>query len=191
MFKMGFFDKLQAALGYQQKEARILLVGLDNSGKTTMIQHLKPQETSVMEVVPTVGFQVEEFKRKGVKFTIFDMSGQDKYRSIWENYYQDVQAIIFVIDCADKIRMCVAKDELDTLLSHDDLVRAEIPILCLANKRDKQGALSAMDCVGLMELERITDKPWHCVATNALDGKGVEPALNWLVDQLDTLNRRK
>jgi hypothetical protein len=52
--------------------------------------------------------------------------------------------------------MCVAKDELDTLLSHDDLVRAEIPILCLANKRDKQGALSAMDCVGLMELERIT-----------------------------------
>jgi GTPase SAR1 family protein len=58
----------------------------------------------VKEVVPTVGFQVEEFKRKGVKFTIFDMSGQDKYRSIWENYYQDVQAIIFVIDCSDKIR---------------------------------------------------------------------------------------
>jgi ADP-ribosylation factor-like protein 6 len=106
---MGFFDKLQAALGYQQKEARILLVGLDNSGKTTMIQHLKPQETSVMEVVPTVGFQVEEFKRKGVKFTIFDMSGQDKYRSIWENYYQDVQAIIFVIDCADKIRWAVVR----------------------------------------------------------------------------------
>ena len=77
--------------------------------------------------MPTVGFQVEEFTKNNLNFTVFDMSGQDRYRSLWENYYRDVQveifladllacehltslqAIIFVVDCTDKIRLCVAK----------------------------------------------------------------------------------
>ena len=66
------------------------------------------------EVVPTVGFSVEEFSKNGLAFTVFDMSGQGRYRNLWEHYYADIGGIIFCIDSTDKIRMCVAKDELET-----------------------------------------------------------------------------
>lgn len=62
------------------------------------------------------------------------MSGQGRYRNLWEHYYADVQAIIFVIDSTDKFRMVVAKEELQTLLNHDDIKRSSAPILFYANK---------------------------------------------------------
>lgn len=85
-------------------------------------------------MTPTVGFQVEEFKRNNLNFTVYDMSGQGRYRSLWEHYYADVQAIIFVLDSTDKIRMCVAKEELDQLLGHEAIKTTRAPILFFANK---------------------------------------------------------
>lgn len=80
-------------------------------------------------MVPTVGFSVEEFSKNGLAFTVFDMSGQGRYRNLWEHYYHEVGGVIFCIDSTDKIRMCVAKDELLTMLNHPQLaanVRAAI-----------------------------------------------------------------
>ena len=74
--------------------------------------------TQVAETQVTVGFQMERFKHGNTKFTMFDMSGQGRYRNLWEHYYEDVGGIIFVIDSADTVRMCVVEDELKTLLSH-------------------------------------------------------------------------
>lgn len=62
------------------------------------------------------------------------MSGQGRYRSLWEHYYADVQAIIFVLDSTDRIRMCVAKEELDLLLNHDLIKKSKAPIIFFANK---------------------------------------------------------
>merc|ERR1719271_899001 len=112
---------------------RILVVGLDNSGKSTIIAWLKPKKGVQPEVVPTVGFQVEEFTKDGLAFTIFDMSGQGRYRNLWEHYYAEVGGIIFCVDSTDKIRMCVAKDELEQMISHADLPR-DVPIVFFANK---------------------------------------------------------
>ena len=70
---------------------------MDNSGKTTLVQRLNPKKNP-SDVVPTVGFQVEEFVKNNINFTIFDMSGQGRYRSLWEQYYKDVEAIIYVLD---------------------------------------------------------------------------------------------
>lgn len=70
------------------------------------------------ETQATVGFQVENFRHGQTQFTMFDMSGQGRYRNLWEHYYQDAQAIIFVIDSADSVRMCVVEDELKALLAH-------------------------------------------------------------------------
>lgn len=61
------------------------------------------------------------FADKNVSFTAFDMSGHDRYRSLWEHYYKDCQAIIFIIDSSDKLRLVVAKEELDMLLQHPDV----------------------------------------------------------------------
>ncbi len=73
---MGFFKKLSALFGPTKVKVRILCVGLDNSGKSTVINFLKPKEAVVNEVVPTVGFSVEEFTKNNLAFTVFDMSGQ-------------------------------------------------------------------------------------------------------------------
>jgi ADP-ribosylation factor-like protein 6 len=118
---------------------------LDNSGKSTIINFFKPKkvrprselrechglalrpvrltsplcaQSATGDVVPTVGFSVDEFTRNGLTFTVFDMSGQGRYRNLWEHYYKEVGGIIFCIDSTDKLRMCVAKDELESLLAH-------------------------------------------------------------------------
>jgi ADP-ribosylation factor-like protein 6 len=160
---MGFFQMIEAAFGLSRKSARILVIGLDNSGKSTIIDHLKPKkvngkiettelntirkmkndshliyeildQTSSTEITPTVGFQVEEFTKNSINFTVYDMSGQGRYRSLWEHYYTDVEAIIFVLDSTDRLRMCVAKEELIQLLSHEEIKKTRAPVLFFANK---------------------------------------------------------
>ncbi|XP_052456431.1 ADP-ribosylation factor-like protein 6 isoform X2 [Carassius gibelio] len=115
---MGLFDKLSGWLGLKKKEVNVLCLGLDNSGKTTIINQLKPSNAHAQDIVPTIGFNIEKFKTSSLSFTVFDMSGQGRYRNLWEHYYKEGQAIIFVIDSGDKLRMVVAKEELDTLLNH-------------------------------------------------------------------------
>ena len=155
----GIFSKLKRMLGFPRNEVQILVIGLDNSGKTTIINHIKPKQLQSSEVTPTVGFSVEEFAKDNIHFTIFDMSGQSRYRELWAHYYTDVQAIIYVLDSTDRIRMAVAKvgghlstqttlplscpslpsppppqDELEMLLNHKDIQARNIPVLFFANK---------------------------------------------------------
>jgi ADP-ribosylation factor-like protein 6 len=70
------------------------------------------------ELAPTVGFSVETFTRNKLNLTVFDMSGQGRYRDMWEHYYPEAHGIIWVLDASDKVRACVARDELDAMLSH-------------------------------------------------------------------------
>jgi len=179
---MGFFKKLFGAMGPKSKKVRVLCVGLDNSGKTTIISHLKPKKAVVQDIVPTVGFTVEEFEKNGLSFTIFDMSGQGRYRNLWEHYYKDVGGIIFCIDATDAIRMCVAKDELESLLAAPDL--RNVPLLFFANKMDRPTAKQPVECVQALELDKITDKPWHIAASNGLTGEGIEGGVAWLGSQM-------
>uniref|UniRef100_A0A7S4BDB3 ADP-ribosylation factor-like protein 6 n=1 Tax=Chrysotila carterae TaxID=13221 RepID=A0A7S4BDB3_CHRCT len=181
---MGIFKKFSSLFSTTNKPggARILCVGLDNSGKSTIINYLKPKKAAAAEVVPTVGFTVDTFSKNGITFTVFDMSGQGRYRNLWEHYYKEVAGIIFCIDSTDKIRMCVAKDELESLLSN--LVGKGIPILFFANKMDLPTAATPVDCVQQLELDKIGDKPWHIAASNALSGEGIEEGITWLGEQM-------
>ncbi|TWW67932.1 ADP-ribosylation factor-like protein 6 [Takifugu flavidus] len=191
---MGLFDKLAGWLGLK-KEVNVLCLGLDNSGKTTIINRLKPSnathlctsklftvifQAQAQDIVPTIGFSIEKFKTSSLSFTVFDMSGQGRYRNLWEHYYKEGQAIIFVIDSADKLRMVVAKEELDTLLNHPDIKHRRIPILFFANKMDVRDALSSVKVSQLLCLENIKDKPWHICATDALKGEGLQEGVDWL-----------
>ena len=81
---------------------------------------------------------------RNVGFTAFDMSGQGRYRNLWEHYYKECQGIVFVVDSSDKLRMVVAKDELDMLLQHPDIRSRKIPILFFANKMDMREAMSSV-----------------------------------------------
>lgn len=102
----------------RKKKVKIVCCGLDNSGKTTILNHFKPKKLQKPDIAPTVGFSVENFQKENLLFTVFDMSGQGKYRSLWESFYGEVDGIVFVIDSADRVRMAVARNELETLLEH-------------------------------------------------------------------------
>ncbi|XP_057293952.1 ADP-ribosylation factor-like protein 6 [Hydractinia symbiolongicarpus] len=181
---MGFLDKLSSIFGVKKREASILCLGLDNSGKTTIINKLKPDKSQTTDIVPTVGFTVEKVQMPGLAFTVFDMSGQGKYRNLWEYYYKDAQAIIFVIDSSDKFRIVVAKEELDTLLSHNDLRGKRIPVLFFANKMDMRDSLTPVQVSNLLKLDEIKDKAWNICASNAITGEGLHTGVEWLTEQL-------
>ncbi|XP_041052084.1 ADP-ribosylation factor-like protein 6 [Carcharodon carcharias] len=158
---MGLLDKLAVWLRMKRRDVNVLCLGLDNSGKSTIINRLKPASAQAEELFPTIGFSVEKFSTSRLSFTVFDMSGQGRYRSLWENYYKDAHAIIFVIDCGDKLRIIVAKQELDTILIHPDVKHRPTPILFFANKMDLSDALSSVMVSQMLELNNIKDRPWH------------------------------
>lgn len=181
---MGFLDRFAKWLGIKKAEANILVVGLDNSGKTTILNQLKTEEYRSTDIVPTIGFNVEKFTAKSLSITAFDMSGQGRYRTLWEQYYRDCNGIIFVIDSSDKIRMVVAKDELESVTKHSELANKRVPVLFFANKMDLRDAVSSVKVTSLMGLEEIKDKPWHICASNGLTGEGLHEGVEWLTDQL-------
>ncbi|KAG8227318.1 hypothetical protein J437_LFUL006759 [Ladona fulva] len=120
------------------------------------------------------------------------MSGQGRYRNLWENYYNDCHGIIFVVDSSDTLRLVVVRDELDLLLNHPDISCRRIPILFFANKMDAREALSVVRISSVLGLETIMDKPWHICASNALSGEGLHEGMEWLTQQIrDLVDKRK
>lgn len=181
---MGLFDKLVTLFGLRKQEVKVLVVGLNNSGKTTVLNHFKAEDDKSTEIVPTVGFNIEKFKNQNVGFTALDMSGQGRYRDLWEYYYKDCQGIIFVVDSSDRLRLAVVRHELDLLLQHPDVSGRPLPILFLANKMDQRDALSSVKIAAGLGLDRILDKPWHICASNAITGEGLEEGVTWFTQQV-------
>ena len=161
------------------KKVSVLVVGLDNSGKTTIIEKLKPPKAQTKEIAPTVGFNVSEVSKGRINFKVFDMSGAGRYRSLWEQYYREAGAVIFVVDSTDSLRLVVAKDELDNLLKHPELGK-DVPVLFFANKMDVAGALAPPEIAEQLQLALITSRPWQIVPSDALTGAGLSRGVDWL-----------
>merc|ERR1712222_252134 len=116
---MGLWGRI---LGSQ--EMRILMVGLDAAGKTTVLYRLKLGE--VVTTIPTIGFNVETVEYKNINFTVWDIGGQDKIRKLWRYYYQGTQGLIFVVDSSDRDRVDDAREELKKIVSDDEMRDASI-----------------------------------------------------------------
>ena len=170
---MGFFTNILRSLGLLKRPASVIVVGLDNAGKSMIINSLKPARSASFEVTPTVGFAMDQFEKGGISFKVWDMSGAGAYRSLWETYYTGIDAIIFVVDSSDQLRMCVARDELEALLAHAHIVRDKPPMLFYANKMDLPGALVPAETGMQLGLTAMNDRPWQISASNALTGEGV------------------
>jgi GTP-binding protein SAR1 len=119
------------------KKANILFVGLDNAGKTTLLNLLK--NDCMQEFAPTQHPTSEEVMMGGINFKIFDVGGHAPARTLWRDYYSKMDAIVYVIDATDVARMPEAAQEFRALYS---TLYGTIPVLVLGNKIDVQGALS-------------------------------------------------
>nr|AGV54289.1 ADP-ribosylation factor [Phaseolus vulgaris] len=148
------FTKLFSRL-FAKKEMRILMVGLDAAGKTTILYKLKLGE--IVTTIPTIGFNVETVEYKNISFTVWDVGGQDKIRPLWRHYFQNTQGLIFVVDSNDRDRVVEARDELHRMLNEDEL--REAVLLVFANKQDLPNAMNAAeitDKLGLHSLRHAT-----------------------------------
>ncbi|KAG6334632.1 hypothetical protein ID866_4458 [Astraeus odoratus] len=128
---------LSKALGklFGNKEMRLLMLGLDAAGKTTILYKLKLNQS--VTTIPTVGFNVETVTYKNVKFNVWDVGGQDKIRPLWRHYYTGTQGLVFVVDSQDRDRIDEAKQELHRILSDREM--KECLLLVFANKQDLPG----------------------------------------------------
>ncbi|CRK91359.1 CLUMA_CG005032, isoform A [Clunio marinus] len=166
------------------KQISILIIGLNNSGKSTIVNFFKNKDVRKSVSIPTIGFNIEHFENQGVSFTAYDMAGIGRYRNLWEHHFKTCNGIVFVIDSSDRMRLVVVKDELDLLLQHPDLKRRRVPILFFANKMDCIDALSSVKIAAGLNLEKVDNKPWQICSSNALSGEGLQNGVHWLTSQI-------
>merc|ERR1712057_2496 len=176
---MGIFGKVVAKL-VGKRDCRILMVGLDAAGKTTILYKLKLGE--VVTTIPTIGFNVETVEYKNISFTVWDVGGQDKIRPLWRHYYQNTQGLIFVVDSNDRERVAEARDELQRMLNEDEL--RDAVLLVFANKRDLPNAMSAAEITEKLELHSLRQRNWYIESTCATSGEGLYEGLDWLSAQM-------
>ena len=172
-------SRLYAALS-GDTEARILVLGLDNAGKTTILYRMQVGE--VVSTIPTIGFNVETVTYKNIKFQVWDLGGQTSIRPYWRCYFPNTQAIIYVVDSSDVERIGTARAELHAILEEEELKNASV--LVLANKQDLPGALDAAQVSEGLGLSGVKTRQWSIKASSALKGEGIWEGMDWLAATL-------
>ncbi|KAJ2319987.1 hypothetical protein GGI00_006310 [Coemansia sp. RSA 2681] len=132
----------------------------------------------IVTTIPTIGFNVETVEYKNISFTVWDVGGQDKIRPLWRHYFQNTQGIIFVVDSNDRDRISEAREELQRMLSEDELREAHL--LVFANKQDLPNAMNAAEITEKLGLQAIKNFKWYIQATCATSGDGLYEGLEWL-----------
>merc|ERR1712159_647327 len=133
---MGLLSLLRG-LKKSETEVRILMLGLDNSGKTSILKRLSDED--ITHIQPTQGFNIKSLLHEGFKLNVWDIGGQKTIRPYWKNYFENTDALIYVVDSSDRRRVEEAADELAELLEEDKLTG--IPVLVFANKQDLVSAV--------------------------------------------------
>mmetsp|Transcript_33010 Transcript_33010/g.47703 ORF Transcript_33010/g.47703 Transcript_33010/m.47703 type:complete len:189 (-) Transcript_33010:34-600(-) len=174
---LNFLRKLKRS----ETEARLLILGLDNSGKTTILKKLSEEDIS--HITPTQGFNIKSLNHGDFKLNVWDIGGQKSIRPYWRNYFESSDAIIYVIDSADRRRMEETGIELQALLEEEKL--AGIPLLIFANKQDLLNSLTAAELTKGLNLHAIRDRTWQIFACSGKDGSGLQAGMEFLVQELN------
>ena len=132
--------------------------------------------------IPTIGFNVETVESKAVSFTVWDVGGKDKIRPLWRHYYQNTQAVIFVVDANDRDRVDEARDELHRMLNETALCAA--PLLVLVNKCDIPNAMPVGEVAKKLRINHLRQREWYAQSTCATTGDGLFEGLDWLLSKV-------
>ncbi len=171
--------------GSKPPEAQVLLLGLDNAGKSTLLYKLK--HDACVSTVPTIGFNVEMLEarknRKNFALTLWDVGGQRKMREHWKSFHPDAAAVVFVVDSSDRRRLGEARRELENTVRSEEL-RGR-PVILLANKQDVNGALTATEIKDRFNLRKVcSGRDWFVQPCSASTGFGVEEAFRRVVQMV-------
>ncbi|XP_014313497.1 ADP-ribosylation factor-like protein 5A isoform X1 [Myotis lucifugus] len=161
-------------------EHKVIIVGLDNAGKTTILYQFSMNE--VVHTSPTIGSNVEEIVINNTRFLMWDIGGQESLRSSWNTYYTNTEFVIVVVDSTDRERISVTREELYKMLAHEDLRKAGL--LIFANKQDVKECMTVAEISQFLKLTSIKDHQWHIQACCALTGEGLCQGLEWMMSRL-------
>lgn len=164
-----------------RRDTGILILGLDNAGKTALLYSLQLGE-AMQFTVPTIGFNVEQVKVGNLEIHMWDIGGQTRFRNLWPHYFAQADGIAFVVDCNDVDRLDEVRDELHGLMSNKELTGK--PFLILANKQDLPLAVNKTELVKRLNLDHVTWTPWHVVECAATKNMRAKVGFEWLAEQL-------
>ncbi|XP_063722875.1 ADP-ribosylation factor-like protein 5B [Symsagittifera roscoffensis] len=165
---------------FSGREYKIIIVGLDNAGKTTILYQLLMNE--VVHTSPTIGSNVEEITWKNIHFIMWDIGGQESLRQSWSTYYGNTDFVILVVDSSDRDRLSVTKEEFYRMLAHDDLYKAQV--LVYANKQDIEGCMTASEISQSLRLTALKTHGWHIQSCCAITGEGLNQGLEWIASNI-------
>ena len=177
---MGFiFSKILDFFSRSRNKFKIILLGIQNAGKTTILYRLSIGQ--LVKTTPTIGSNVEEISYNNIKLQAWDLGGQESSRSVWDVYFTNTDAIIYVIDTTDET-FDDSKTQFYKLLKNETLKNAII--LIYANKQDLPEAKNVSDIIQIYGLDNIKDHIWHIQPCSAQTGEGLITGMKWLSDQL-------
>lgn len=182
----GQFSKMFGKI-FGSTEMRLLMLGLDAAGKTTILYKLKTEQE--VRTIPTVGFNVETVTFKNVKFNVWDVGGQDKIRPLWRHYYSGTEGLIFVIDSNDRERIDEARQELHRIILDREMKDAYL--LVFANKKDLPGVMPPEEVIERLKLEELKGRIWYVMASCATTGDGLFEGLGWLSNMVKSRKGEK
>lgn len=171
---------------FQKDEYFILILGLDNAGKTTYLEQTKTKFTkgykgiSPHKITTTVGLNIGRIDIHGIRLNFWDLGGQEELQSLWDKYYAESHAVIYIIDSSDKDRLQESKLAFEKMVASEAL--HGVPLLVVANKQD------VPDCMTVTEIKQvfresnhlIGRRDCHVLATSALCGDGINEGIEWV-----------
>lgn len=176
---MGLLQLLRS-LKKSEGEARVLMLGLDNAGKTTILKALSDED--ITTITPTQGFNIKSLMRDGFNLKIWDIGGQKTIRAYWRNYFEQTDALIYVIDSSDKKRLAESGHELDLILQEEKM--NGVPLMVFANKQDLVGSATGDEIADLLNLCAVRDRPWQIQSCSAKRGDGLAEGMEWVMKQV-------
>ncbi|EAR98989.1 ADP-ribosylation factor(Arf)/Arf-like (Arl) small GTPase family protein (macronuclear) [Tetrahymena thermophila SB210] len=187
MFIFDFFKNMLGYLGLYKKNGKILFLGLDNAGKTTLLRRLK--DGRLVQHDPTLGSHTEELVLGNIRFKAFDLGGHEAVRKTWKNYFASIDGIVYLVDSSDRARFEESKIEFNKIIQTKELEK--VPIVILGNKIDIQGAASEDELrinfglanssqIGIEKITEIDGRPIELFMCSVSKKIGYADGFQWL-----------
>ncbi|ESN93080.1 hypothetical protein HELRODRAFT_156111 [Helobdella robusta] len=173
---------------FKKDEYFVLILGLDNAGKTTFLEQTKTKFNrnykgiNLKKITSTVGLNIGKIDTSNIRLSFWDLGGQEELQSLWDKYYAESNAIIYVVDSSDENRLDESKSAFDQMISNASL--QGVPLLVLANKQDLPNCVSMniIDKLFCQEQSDMIQRSCKTQSASALTGEGIDEGIKWLVN---------